>query len=97
MQEQDGCASSTGGGGGGDVFVERKRVPSLLSFKGGREGAVSKASSLTRRFETAVTLCVAHDLHAALSRQSWSHHVSAVSASSHGPLTGCVDACCWRA
>jgi hypothetical protein len=42
MQEQDQCASSTGGGGGGDAFVEGRRVPSLLSFKGGKEGAVSK-------------------------------------------------------
>jgi hypothetical protein len=72
-------------------------VPSLLSFKGGREGVVSKTSPLMRRFETPVTLCTAHDLHTASSRQLWSHHVSATSASSHGPLTACVDACYWRA
>jgi hypothetical protein len=47
MQEQDGSASSTGGGGSGDAFVEGRRVPSLLRFKGGREGTVSKVSPLT--------------------------------------------------
>jgi hypothetical protein len=89
MQEQDGCASSTGGGSG-DAFMEGKRLPSLLSFKGGRKGMVSKASPLTRWFETPVTLFAVHDLHAASSRQSWSRHVFAVSASSHGPLTACL-------
>jgi hypothetical protein len=72
-------------------------VPSLLSFKGGREGAASQISPLMRRFKTPVTPCTAHDLHAASSRQLQSRHVSAASASSHGPLTARVDACRWRA
>jgi hypothetical protein len=72
-------------------------VPSLLSFKGGREGAVSQMSPLMRRFEMPVTPCMVHDLHTALSRQLQSRHVSAASASSHGPLTVRVDASRWRA
>jgi hypothetical protein len=72
-------------------------VPSLVSFKGGREGAVSKVLPLMRQFETPVTLCTAHDLHAASSRQPRPRHVTAASATSHGPLTACVDACRWRA
>jgi hypothetical protein len=49
----------------------------MLSFKGGREGAVSKMSPLMRWFEMSVTPCTAHDLHAASSRQLQSRHVSA--------------------
>jgi hypothetical protein len=45
-KEQARCASLSGGGGGGDVFVGEEEVPSLLSFKGGRGGTVSKATSL---------------------------------------------------
>jgi hypothetical protein len=77
--------------------VKEKKEPSLLSFKGGREGAVSQTSPLMRRYEMPVMLCTAHDLHAALSCRLWSCHVSVASASSHGPLTTRVDACCWRA
>jgi hypothetical protein len=36
-------------------------------------------------------------LHATSSCQSWLRHMSAASASSHGSLTACVDACRWRA
>jgi hypothetical protein len=75
--------------------VKEKKEPSLLSFKGGREGAVSQTSPLMRRFETPVTLCTMHDLHAALSRRPRSRHASAASASSHGPLTTRIDACGW--
>jgi hypothetical protein len=46
MKEQVGCASSSGGGSGRGAFVREEEVPSLLSFKGGRGGAVSKATSL---------------------------------------------------
>jgi hypothetical protein len=77
--------------------VREKKEPSLLSFKGGREGAVSQMSPLMRWFETPVTLCTAHDLHAASSRQPQLRHVSVASAYSHGPLTMRVDACRWRA
>jgi hypothetical protein len=77
--------------------VKEEGEPSLLSFKGGREGAVSQTSPLTRWFETPVTLCTAHNLHAASSRQLRSRHASAASASSHGPLTARVDVCHWRA
>jgi hypothetical protein len=72
-------------------------VPSLLSFKGGRGGTVSKALYLMRRFKTPVTLSATHDLHAASSRHPGSCHVSAVSASSYVPLTACVNMCRWRA
>jgi hypothetical protein len=77
--------------------VKEKREPSLLSFKGSREGMVSKMSPLTRWFEMPVTLCTLHDLHAASSHQPRSRHVSTTPASSHGPLTARVDACRWRA
>jgi hypothetical protein len=86
---KDGCASSLGRGGGSDAFVKEEGVPSLLSFKGGRGGAVSKASSLTRLFKMPITLYATHDLRTASSRQPWSCHVSAISASSHCPLTAC--------
>jgi hypothetical protein len=78
-------------------ICEGEEVPSMLSFKGGRGGMVSKATSLMRRFKAPVALCVSHDLHAAASRQPRSCHVSAASASSHGPLTACIDTCRWRA
>jgi hypothetical protein len=58
---------------------------------------VSQTSPLMRWFKMPVTLCTAHDLHAALSHRLRSRHVSVASASSHGPLTACVDACRWRA
>jgi hypothetical protein len=77
--------------------MKEKKEPSLLSFKGGREGAVSQTSPLMRWFETPITLCMAHDLHATLSCRLQSRQVSVASASSHGPLTMRVDACCWRA
>jgi hypothetical protein len=72
--------------------VKKKKEPSLLSFKGGREGAVSQTPPLMRQFETPVTLCTAHDLHAASSRQLRSRHMSAAPTSSHGPLTARVYA-----
>jgi hypothetical protein len=77
--------------------VKEKKEPSLLSFKGGREGVVSQTSPLMRRFKTPVTLYTAHDLHAALSHRLRSRHASAASTSSHGPLTTRIDACRWRA
>jgi hypothetical protein len=39
------------GGGGGDAFVREEEVPSLLSFKEGRGGTVSKVTSLMRWFK----------------------------------------------
>jgi hypothetical protein len=63
------------GSGSGDMKEEKE--PSLLSFKVGREGTVSKMSPLMRRFKTPITPCTAHDLHAASSRQLQSRHVSA--------------------
>jgi hypothetical protein len=39
------------GGGDGDAFVWEEEVPSLLSFKGGREGVVSKVTSLMQWFK----------------------------------------------
>jgi hypothetical protein len=66
--------------------VKEEKEPFLLSFKGGREGAVSEMSPLMRRFENA-RYSTTHDLHAASLRQLQERHVSAASASSHGPLT----------
>jgi hypothetical protein len=56
--------------------MKEKKEPSLLSFKGGREGAVSQMSPLMRWFKMAGTLCTAHDLHAASSRLPWWRHMS---------------------
>jgi hypothetical protein len=97
VEEQVGCARLSGRGSGSDAFVREEEVPSLLSFKGGGGGAVSKATALMRWFKTPVTLCVSHDFPAASSRQPGPRHVFASAASSHGPLTACVDACRWRA
>jgi hypothetical protein len=47
VREQVGCTSSLGGGGG-NAFVRKEEVPSLLSFKGGKGGTVSKVASLMR-------------------------------------------------
>jgi hypothetical protein len=58
--------------------MKEEKEPPLLSFKGGREGAVSQTSPLMRLFETPVTPFTVHDLHAASSRQLQSRHVSAV-------------------
>jgi hypothetical protein len=58
--------------------MKEEKEPSLLSFKGGREGTVYQTSPLMRRFKMPVTPCTAHDLHAASSRQLQSRHVSAV-------------------
>jgi hypothetical protein len=58
--------------------VKGEKEPSLLSFKGGREGTVFQTSPLMRRFETPVTPCMAHDIHAASSRQLQVRHVSVV-------------------
>jgi hypothetical protein len=69
MQEQVGCTSSSGRGGGGDASMREEEVPSMLSFKVGRGGVVSKATSLRRRFKAPVTLCASHDLHATSSHQ----------------------------
>jgi hypothetical protein len=71
-------------------------VPSLLSLEGGRGGAVSEAMPLMRRFKALVALCATHDLHAASPHQLRPRHVFVASASSHGPLTACVEACHWR-
>jgi hypothetical protein len=65
-------------GRGAVAAVNGEKEPSLLSFKGGREGAVFQTSPLMRRFETPVTPCTAHNLHAISSRQLQAHHVSAV-------------------
>jgi hypothetical protein len=97
VEDQVGCARSSGRGRGGDAFVREEEVPSLLSFKGGGGGAVSKATTLMRQFKTPVTLYVSHDFPAASSRQPRPRHMSASAASSHGPLTACVDVCRWRA
>jgi hypothetical protein len=48
--------------------TKEEKEPSLLSFKGDREGAVSQMSPMMRRFKTPVTPPTAHDLHATLSR-----------------------------
>jgi hypothetical protein len=77
--------------------MKERKEPSPLSFKGGREGAVSQTLPLMRRFKTPVTLCTAHDLHAASSCRLQVRHVFTTSASSHGPLTTRFDACRWRA
>jgi hypothetical protein len=77
--------------------MKEKKEPFLLSFKGGRVGAVSQASPLMRQFKTPVTLCTVHDLHATSSRRLRLRHASVASTSSHSPLTARIDACRWRA
>jgi hypothetical protein len=79
------------------VSVQVEKEPSLPSLKGGRGGTVSKVASFMRRFKTPIAMYVANDILAISSRRSGSRHLASASVSSHGPLTACVDACCWRA
>jgi hypothetical protein len=69
--------------------VKEEKEPSLLSFRGGREGAVSETSPLMRWFENArySTHYTRSPHRFASLRQLQERHVSVASASSHGPLT----------